>query len=240
MATQSFTLGITGPNVTDDSAVLNKLYEAGCSDASFGMREGRAYASFDRDSPTLGDAISSAIEQLEGVDGFKVTRVEEQDLVTMSDIADRASRTRQNIWQMVRGARGSGDFPPPVAQIGDDRSLWRWSDVADWLTARGIQIEGSADRAHVIGAVNAALDARNHMDHVGDDAWIHVLSHLTLRKSCISIGATSPVIRDFAGSEKRMLIDTWTVHSAMAVVIGREKDPDAEDAKPKTSYACAA
>ncbi|MER5751002.1 hypothetical protein [Streptomyces sp. NPDC002088] len=66
------------------------------------------------------------------------------DLVGVPDIAERTGRTRQNVLQWATGDRRSGThaFPEPEGTVG--RSLvWRWAEVAAWLTAVG---ENPADR----------------------------------------------------------------------------------------------
>lgn len=81
----SFTLVISG--VAELSrAVLNRLFEAGCDDATFGGRDGYVYGDFDREAPTFADAVSSAIEQVEAT-GLRVMRVEPEELVSASEIA---------------------------------------------------------------------------------------------------------------------------------------------------------
>jgi predicted DNA-binding transcriptional regulator AlpA len=241
MTTQSFTLALEGPGIVENDALLDRLYDAGCSDASFGERGGHAYADFDRDADTLSDAIVSAIDQVESVPGLKVRRVDEQDLVSPSDIADRIGRSRQSIWQLANGARGGGDFPPPAATIGSDRSLWRWSDVADWFARRGELTEAAAERTHVIGAVNGYLNARNHLDHIGDLAARLRVGHLVATDVRLSFGlriATIDVRADL--TTRRALIATCTIPATDAVSAETLKEPK-RNAKPGvSSYACAA
>ncbi len=51
------------------------LYEAGCDDALLGRTNGVFYAAFDRDAPTLADAVLSAIRDVEKVDDLRVLHV---------------------------------------------------------------------------------------------------------------------------------------------------------------------
>lgn len=59
------------------------------------------------------------------------------DLVGVSDIAERAERSRQNVLQWVNGERrGDQPFPAPEGTAG--RSLvWRWGEVHGWLARFG-------------------------------------------------------------------------------------------------------
>jgi len=68
-----FSLVLTGSEVTDEDA--DKLYEAGCNDASILTCEGITKLQFDRHASHLDDALSSAIQSVERT-GLKVARVE--------------------------------------------------------------------------------------------------------------------------------------------------------------------
>jgi predicted DNA-binding transcriptional regulator AlpA len=88
------------------------------------------------------------------------------DLVGVPDIAERTSRTRQNVLQWVGGERRKGrPFPPPEGTAG--RSLvWRWGEVNAWLREIGEGDEVLAplrEEAHVIDVMvpqwQRAMDA---------------------------------------------------------------------------------
>jgi hypothetical protein len=72
---REFTLILEGVEVTDD--VADALYEAGCDDALFGSSDGVVFLDFNREAPSLREAVLSAIADVEkaGV-GAKVIRVE--------------------------------------------------------------------------------------------------------------------------------------------------------------------
>lgn len=155
-----FTLIIEGANLLDPD-VLDALFEAGCDDASFGERDGLQYASFDRPSATLEEAMESAINAVEGsVPEARVVRVEPDELVSATIIAERTNRSRESIRLLVEGKRGPGKFPSPVAWVDAKTRLWRWSEVARWFTEiLGEKISGAED-ADFIAALNAALEMR--------------------------------------------------------------------------------
>lgn len=75
-------------------------------------------------------AKSLAIE-LESVLDVSIISVD-QDLVDISEIARRTSRTRQGVHHLVTGARGSDDFPTPLGAPGGKR-IWDWSSVNEWF-----------------------------------------------------------------------------------------------------------
>ena len=58
--THNFTLILHG-DVTSDE-VLDRLYEAGLDDGTFAEIEGTSVAEFDREAPSLAEAVASAIE----------------------------------------------------------------------------------------------------------------------------------------------------------------------------------
>jgi predicted DNA-binding transcriptional regulator AlpA len=147
---------------------LDDIYEA--TDGGANVEIGDRWTStvgFDIEADTFADAILQAIDQIEQVPGLTVVRVEPDQLVWASEIADRLGRTRQSIDLLVKGQRGPGGFPAPVS--GNVRNpLWRWADVEAWFAAyehREIDTEGPA----VIGAINGALEARRNL-HVRPNA----------------------------------------------------------------------
>ena len=155
MSEYEFTLVLQGR--LDDAAV-DALFEAGCDDATLGEVDGVGYADFIREAPTFGEALRSAIEQVESVSGVRVARVEPDDLVTMSEIAQRLDRSRESVRLLVAGERGPGGFPAPVSHLKARTRLWRWSEVAAWAERHDQPIDLSA--ATAIAAINAALTLR--------------------------------------------------------------------------------
>ena len=156
-----FTLVLDGD--LDGEAVFDALFEAGCGDATFGQVDGVGYADFIREAPTFGDAVRSAIEQVESVPGLRVARVEPDDLVTMSDIAQRLGRSRESVRLLIADGRGPGGFPPPVSHLKARSRLWRWSEVAAWAKRQDQPVDPGV--AAAIAAINAALTLR---EMVGD------------------------------------------------------------------------
>jgi predicted DNA-binding transcriptional regulator AlpA len=152
-----FSLVISGN--LEDGQTLDALFEAGCDDATFGQVDGVGYADFVREAPTFGEAVRSAIEQVESVPGLRVVRVEPDDLVTMSEIAQRLGRSRGEHPPPDFGRTGSGGFPPPVSHLKARSRLWRWSEVAAWAKRHDQGVDTGA--ASAIAAINAALTLRD-------------------------------------------------------------------------------
>ncbi len=156
MADYEFTLVIHGP--VENEEVINSLFEHGCDDATFGTIDGVGYADFHRGASSLGDAAFSAIKDVESVPGLTVLRLEPDDLVTLSEIANRLGRTRESVRLLAAGERGGGAFPAPVSHLRSRNRLWRWSDVAAWAGVKGGQ---DPEEAQLLAAMNAALELRN-------------------------------------------------------------------------------
>ncbi len=149
----------------DVEAKLDELFEAGCDDASFGSVDGVWHAAFDRESTSLEEAIASAIADVSSVEGVEVERVEPDDIVTISEIAERLGRSRESIRLLVSGQRGDGDFPAPFSHSRDRNKLWHWFEVAEWAENKGIPFRAvSGQAARSITAINSALDLKSAFD----------------------------------------------------------------------------
>src|SRR5260370_38282769 len=160
--TYTFPLLLHGADpLTKDN--MSALKRADCNDALFGRRGTVSYANFDREAASFGEAVLSAMRDVErAVPGLKVTRVEPEELVSASQIAVRTKRTRESIRLLIEGKRGPGNFPAPAVWLSSSRKLWRWTDVAYWFTI-SLQNPGSdVQAAAFVASVNAALAVRRH------------------------------------------------------------------------------
>jgi predicted DNA-binding transcriptional regulator AlpA len=155
MAEHHFELTIRG-ELTD--ARLDALFDAGCDDATFSARGDLTFAAFDREAPGLLDAVMSAIQAVETVEGLEVLRVDPDELVWASEIAERTGRSRQSIEQLVKAKRGPGGFPAPASHA-TRKPLWRWSEVEAWF-ADYEERPPDTERGFVLAAINGALQAR--------------------------------------------------------------------------------
>lgn len=61
------------------------------------------------------------------------------DLVSRSEIAERAGVTRQAVGNWVNGTRQVGTFPAPFVLSGG--GLWLWAEVAQALRSQGLMID---------------------------------------------------------------------------------------------------
>lgn len=138
------------------------LFEAGCDDGMLFSKNQVVYIEFDRDADSLEEAIVSAINDVESA-GFQVARVEPSDLVTSAEISRRANRSRQSVAQIIKGKRGKGGFPIPVAGVTSKTSVWSWAEVSNWLLKEEkIDDLFLIKKAEVIRDVNETLELRRH------------------------------------------------------------------------------
>lgn len=175
MTEWTFRLTLAGIDLTDEQ--LDAFFEAGCDDATFSLeRDGIVLGLFDRQARTQEDAVLSAIDDVEGADvGARVVRVaQDDDWLTASEIAKRIGRTRQNIGQLVRGERGPGGFPVPVAREGLANPLWSWVEVEAWFEQyepEAVLTRGPALSPDFLAEVNDRLDLRERLRSSPNAPW---------------------------------------------------------------------
>jgi hypothetical protein len=104
VAVQTFTLTISRQPTGEE---FDALYANGCDDAIFGQEDGVSIAEFDREAPTLADAIASAVIEVERA-GLAAVRVLDTDLVTLDDIGTRIKQSRESVGRYATGERGPG------------------------------------------------------------------------------------------------------------------------------------
>ena len=172
MPSFNFTLIIEGADLQTDEA-QDALFEAGCDDATFGVVDGVQFAEFDRKGGSYGQALSSAVVEIQrAIKGARVVQVLD-DLVTISDIAERLDRSRESIRLLIAGKRGPGDFPPPVSFLRTRNRLWRWTDVMRWFATRyedefGGRLVDTHEDPRITAMLNALLQKRRYESEIGD------------------------------------------------------------------------
>lgn len=145
--------GIT--ELTEDQA--EAIFAAGCDDATPSVIYGRVWLEFSRLAASYRDAVLSAIRDVRRAKiGADVERIDECNLVTLSEIARKIGKTPQYVHQLMTGARGPGRFPPPECHLTDSILLWAWCGVSFWLTENSIvrpEVVEDADTAYLINNV---------------------------------------------------------------------------------------
>lgn len=158
MAEFEFTLILSGISDFDDDLV-DQLVEAGCDDATVAQRYGRVYMTFARQANSHQEAILSAIRDIHRAKiGATVMRIEDCNLVTPAEIARRLGRSRQNIDQYIKGARGPGGFPAPACNVTDGSPLYYWCEVAFWANLHDLLSDQANVHAQEIATMNTILE----------------------------------------------------------------------------------
>lgn len=146
-------------DLTDD--VMDRLFKAGCDDATFSLRYGRVFAEFSRVANSYEEAVLTAIHDVRCANiEADLVRVNECDLVNASDIARRIDRSRQLVSQYIKGDRGPGNFPPPECWLSDDQPLWAWCAVSYWLVENQLAKPEVHEQARFAWVVNEWLAAQ--------------------------------------------------------------------------------
>lgn len=111
---------------------------------------------FDRTASALAEAVARAIHEVEATE-LHVVRVEDRDLLTLSEIGARIGRSREIVRLWSLGRQGPGGFPVPITQ-GRDTAYFSWAQVAPWLRDHlGYELP---DDEPVVAATNLALQLR--------------------------------------------------------------------------------
>ncbi|MBD3672372.1 MAG: hypothetical protein HUJ26_02500 [Planctomycetaceae bacterium] len=148
-------------NISEITCELeDRLFEAGCDDATISMQQGRVYITFSRRAESIESAILDAVKSVRMAKiGAKILRIDQCDLVTQAEIARRISRSRQVVNMYISGERGPKGFPPPVCNITDESSpLWYWCEVAGWLFENQVIREEDLHQAQVVAILNCILE----------------------------------------------------------------------------------
>ena len=125
----------------DPEQFVEKLYEAGCDDATVGIGlNGRVALNFIREASSAVEAVSSAIADVKkAIPGAKLIEAT-PDLVGLTDIADIVGCSRQNMRKLVVAHKSV--FPSPIHE--GSVALWHLSKVLQWLKTKGsYEIEDS-------------------------------------------------------------------------------------------------
>jgi len=130
MKTHEFTIIASGldPHADDFE---DRLYEAGCSDATISFQRGAIIIAFAREAKDFAHAVVSALEDVRKA-GAKIERLEPDTLVTLTDIAERTGLSKAAISLYGKGERGKA-FPAPIARVTSDSPLWDWVDISRWM-----------------------------------------------------------------------------------------------------------
>lgn len=134
MTTYHVTLTIAGDH-TESADFEDKLFEAGCDDATICYNGKTAYIEFDRESDTAHQAVATAIDNIESA-GYKVAHSDQAGYVTLSAVAYLSGTPIKTIRAYANGDRGkrlNSEFPAPHFGLSSGSVVYYWPEVAEWL-----------------------------------------------------------------------------------------------------------
>jgi len=154
----AFGLLVEGLDVEDD-AHMDALFGADL-DAMAESRGDLTLVTVVRSADSAEEALWSSVRDVESATPSARVIGIDDDLVNASDIAERVGRTPESVRQLASGTRGPGGFPPVVGIVGKGIRIWRWADVADWFSSRGVPIPERGISASLAVDANARLANR--------------------------------------------------------------------------------
>lgn len=143
----------------DHEQLVERLAIAGCDDATIGVGQpGRIALAFTRESADARGAIFSALQNVkEAIPSARLIEAA-PDFVGLTDAADVAGMTRQNMRKLMLAY--AMEFPVPIHE--GNPSVWHLSDILTWLNSRGgYRIDADLlEVAKTAKQVNLAKEAR--------------------------------------------------------------------------------
>lgn len=152
---------------SDAGSLVDRLGEAGCDDAVVGIGQpGRIALNFTRESSSARQAIISALEEVKRAIPDAQLIEATPDLVGLTDIAEFAGVSRQNMRKLMMSHTKT--FPAPIHD--GSQALWHLAPVLEWLKVRaGYAIEQHLlDISRVAMQVNVAKESRRLKEPVED------------------------------------------------------------------------
>lgn len=135
MNAYQFALTVADFDLDDD--FQNAAIEAFDYVAVVGRTAGITQVDVEIEAESAERALARVIADLRGI-GVTTRRVD-LDLVNTSEIADRLGKSRETVRLWSTGGRRQG-FPTPYAVVADSQ-VWAWSDVYNWATENGVEVE---------------------------------------------------------------------------------------------------
>lgn len=153
---------------SDHSALVERLGAEGCDDALVGVGQpGRVALEFVRESKTAETALVSALADVKrAIPTAKLIEVS-PDFVGLTDAADVAGVTRQNMRKLM--VNHPTRFPIPVHE--GSAAIWHLADILDWLQAKGGYIleQAVVDVARIAKQINLSKESRVLVPRIDHD-----------------------------------------------------------------------
>lgn len=149
--------------------------------------DGQVTATVYTDEP---DAVGAALDVVHEIEKHlpdaTVMRVDEQ-LVAISDIADRVALSSEGVrlWTTGKRRRTGPPFPHPRGQVSQGRTLmkvWAWADVMSWLRSQykldpepGVRYLSDQEIANLNASLSERADEKGQWQSSGEPAFAQVL-----------------------------------------------------------------
>ena len=160
MREYEFTVKFRLPDASaDPEQFIDALAEAGCDDATVGIgHPGRIVLDFTREAENALHAIASAVQAVkDAIPGAELVEAS-PDFVGLTDVADIAGFSRQNMRKLMLGHPAT--FPAPIHE--GNPSLWHLASVLAWLRNQQRHVDDALlEVAEVAMALNVAREARH-------------------------------------------------------------------------------
>jgi predicted DNA-binding transcriptional regulator AlpA len=159
------------PEQADDESLMEKLAQAGCTDALVGLGvAGQVGLEFVREGASAEEAILSAVADVK--QALPDARLIEAgpDFVGLTDVAELVGLTRQNIRKLW--LNNGAAFPPPVH--AGAASVWHLAQVLQFL---GEKQYSFARAVHEVACVTMRLNIARQKSMVSDAELEQVLQY---------------------------------------------------------------
>ena len=161
MAEYTFTLKYRIPESDwDADSVVERLGEAGCTDALVGVGiAGRLALEFSREAESAQVALRSALADVKtAVPSATLVEVS-PDFVGLTDVAEMVGVSRQGMRKLMLA---NSDFPLPVHE--GSASVWHLADILAWFEGRKGHLPDPVLRETAAAAleINLAKEARRY------------------------------------------------------------------------------
>jgi hypothetical protein len=160
MTDYEFTLKFSLPSSgADPDQYIEALAAAGCDDALIGIgQSGRIALDFTRTAKSAFEAISSALQDVRTTIPNAVLVEASPDFVGLTDVADIAGFTRQNMRKLMIGNMSTF----PVAVHEGKPALWHLATILTWLNEQQDRVVDVAllEVARTNMALNIAKETR--------------------------------------------------------------------------------
>ena len=115
-----------------DDPLLERLYSA-FDDVGATDQLGRTTIEFVVEAVSPASALRDTLFRFQTAFPEVVVVRLDRDLVNVSEIADRISRTPESVRLLVNGSRGAGKFPVASGVLPGGTRIWEWAAVYKWL-----------------------------------------------------------------------------------------------------------